>query len=90
MAETKKASRWRAAARKALDTWAPSLETSVAEAIERGYIEGIVFSAKAADTKRTARTRARTPRLSENLTVASRGVYLPFLRVNRREGTLEA
>jgi hypothetical protein len=65
-AEAEKPSRWRAAARKALDTWGPSLEASVAEAIEHGYREGIVFSAKAADAKgqaelaRELRAAART------------------------------
>jgi hypothetical protein len=49
--ETKGPSRWRAAARKAIDIWAPSLEASVADAIERGYQDGIIFSAKAADSK---------------------------------------
>ena len=50
-AEVEKRSRWAAAARKALDTWAPSLEASVAQAIERSYQEGLIFSARAADAK---------------------------------------
>jgi len=65
IAEVEKPPRWRAAARKALDTWAPTLENSVAEAIERGYREGIVFAAKAADAK-------GQPELARELRVAAR------------------
>jgi hypothetical protein len=50
-AVTERRTWWNAMARKALDTWAPSLEVSVAQAIERSYQEGIIFSAKAADAK---------------------------------------
>jgi len=66
IAEAEKPPRWRTAARKAIDTWSPTLEASVAEAIERGFREGIVFAAKAADAKgqselaRELRAAART------------------------------
>lgn len=43
--------RWRAAARKAIGTWAPSLEVSVAKAIETAYQDGIIVGARAADAK---------------------------------------
>jgi hypothetical protein len=65
-ANVERVSRWRLAARKAHDLWAPTLEASVASAIERGYREGIVFSAKVADAKgepelaRELRAAART------------------------------
>lgn len=57
---------WRIEARRALDSWAPSPELCVAEALERAFERGVQFAAGVLekenhpDLARTVRAAART------------------------------
>jgi hypothetical protein len=57
--------RWELAARKALDTWGPSNEVSVALAIEDGYKDGLKRAAAFIDEKGQRELAAMLRRLAE-------------------------
>ena len=61
--------RWEQAARKALDTWGPSSEASVAVAIEQGYRDGLKRAAAFVEEKGQREIAMMVRRLAEEITL---------------------
>jgi len=57
--------RWELEARKALDSWGPSSEASVAIAIEQGYVDGLKRAAAFVEEKGQRELAALVRRLAE-------------------------